>query len=111
MVQVVLSNPIHAARVRIGPPSANQGPFTAKPNSCHVTALAGDPTYHTFAAHAHKNAQTPFHTLTKTLPQLAKEFDLEATIKQGSALHSNYLYPVHHSSDNHANIIHSLVSC
>ena len=34
-LRVVFSKPVHATRVRIGPPGANHGPFTAKPSSCH----------------------------------------------------------------------------
>ena len=30
------SEPIHAARARVGPPSANYGLFRTKPSSCHV---------------------------------------------------------------------------
>ena len=35
-VRVAFSKPVHVARTRIGPPSANHGPFKAKPSSCHV---------------------------------------------------------------------------
>ena len=35
-VRVVFSKPAHLAKVKIGPPGANHGPFTAKPSNCHV---------------------------------------------------------------------------
>ena len=34
--RVTFSKSAHTARVRIGPPGTNHGPFTAKPSSCHV---------------------------------------------------------------------------
>ena len=35
-MRVAFSKPAHAARMRIDPPNANHGFFTAKPSSCHL---------------------------------------------------------------------------
>ena len=52
-MRVAFSKPVHAAKVKISQPSANHGPFTAKPNSCHVQNPVGDPTYLVFPKPVH----------------------------------------------------------
>ena len=39
----MFSKPAHAARPRIGPPSANHGPFTIKPSICGTCYSQGNP--------------------------------------------------------------------
>ena len=43
----MFSKPVHAVRVRGGPPGPKHDPFTVKPSSHHACAChpAGDPTY------------------------------------------------------------------